>query len=42
MNVVCVTERVGYIGRVRNLARVCVEGYVKQREEMGFPLLKNA
>jgi len=37
---ISVTERVGYIGRVRNLARVCAEGYVKQREEMGFPLLK--
>jgi len=39
---ISVTERVGYIGRVRNLARVCAEGYVKQREEMGFPLLKGA
>ena len=37
---ISVTERVGYIGRVRNLARLCAEGYVKQREEMGFPLLK--
>jgi len=37
---ISVTERVGYIGRVRNLARVCAEGYVKQREEMGYPLLK--
>ena len=39
---ISVTERVGYIGRVRNLARFCAEGYVKQREEMGFPLLKGA
>jgi glycyl-tRNA synthetase alpha chain len=37
---ISVTERVGYIGRVRNLARLCAEGYVKQREEMGYPLLK--
>jgi glycyl-tRNA synthetase alpha chain len=37
---ISVTERVGYIGRVRNLARGCAEGYVKQREEMGYPLLK--
>jgi glycyl-tRNA synthetase alpha chain len=36
---ISVTERVGYIGRVRNLARLCAEGYVKQREAMGFPLL---
>jgi hypothetical protein len=25
--------------RVRTLARLCAEGYLKQREEMGFPLL---
>ena len=37
---VSVAERTGYIGRVRNLARACAEGYVKQREEMGFPLIK--
>ena len=37
---ISVTERVGYISRVRNLARLCAEGYVKQREEMGFPLIK--
>jgi len=37
---ISVTERTGYIGRVRNLARMCAERYVKLREEMGFPLLK--
>jgi glycyl-tRNA synthetase alpha chain len=37
---VSVAERTGYIGRVRNLARACAEGYVKQREEMGFPLIR--
>jgi glycyl-tRNA synthetase alpha chain len=37
---ISVTERVGYIGRVRNLARMCAEAYVKQREAMGFPLLR--
>jgi glycyl-tRNA synthetase alpha chain len=37
---ISVTERAGYIGRVRNLARLCAEGYVKQREKLGFPLLK--
>ncbi len=36
---ISVTERTGYIGRIRNLARACAEGYVKQREEMGFPLM---
>ncbi|HEY3346328.1 MAG TPA: glycine--tRNA ligase subunit alpha [Nitrospirota bacterium] len=37
---VSVTERTGYIGRVRNLARMCAENYLKLREEMGFPMLK--
>ncbi|HIE42903.1 MAG TPA: glycine--tRNA ligase subunit alpha, partial [Nitrospinaceae bacterium] len=37
---ISVTERTGFIGRVRNLARLCAEGYVHQREVMGFPLLK--
>ena len=36
---ISVTERTGYIGRIRNLARACAEGYLKQREAMGFPLL---
>ena len=35
-----VTERVALIGRVRNLARRCAEAYLKQREEMGYPLIK--
>ncbi len=38
---ISVTERTGYIARIRNLARRSAEAYVKQREEMGFPLLKN-
>jgi len=37
---ISVTERVRYIARVRTLARICAEGYIKQRKEMGFPLLK--
>ncbi|MGE0085526.1 MAG: glycine--tRNA ligase subunit alpha [Desulfococcaceae bacterium] len=37
---ISVTERTGYIARIRNLARACAAAYVKQREEMGFPLLK--
>ena len=36
-----VTERVGYISRVRNLARECAKRYIEIREEMGYPLLKN-
>jgi glycyl-tRNA synthetase alpha chain len=38
---ISVTERTGFIGRVRNLARSCAHGYVQQREVMDFPLLKN-
>jgi len=37
---ISVAERNSLIGRVRHLARLCAEGYLKQREEMGFPLLK--
>jgi len=37
---ISVTERTGYIGRIRNLARRCAEAYLKQREAFGFPLLK--
>jgi len=36
---ISVTERTGYIGRIRNLARASAEAYLKQREDMGFPLL---
>jgi glycyl-tRNA synthetase alpha chain len=37
---ISVAERASLIGRVRHLARLCAEAYLKQREEMGFPLLK--
>ena len=37
---ISVTERTGYIARIRNLARLCAEAYLKQREDMGYPLLK--
>ena len=37
---ISVMERTNYIGRIRNLARACAEGYLKQREAMGYPLLK--
>jgi len=37
---ISVTERASYIGRVRNMAKLCAEGYVKQREKLGYPLLK--
>ncbi|MEW6382185.1 MAG: glycine--tRNA ligase subunit alpha [bacterium] len=37
---ISVTERTGYIGRIRNLARRCAENYLTEREKKGFPLLK--
>ena len=37
---ISVTERTGYITRIRNLARACAKAYLNQREAMGFPLLK--
>src|SRR5258705_4976818 len=36
---ISVSERVGYIGRVRKLARKAAVAYLKQREALGFPLL---
>jgi glycyl-tRNA synthetase alpha chain len=37
---VSVTERASYLGRLRALARQIAEAYVRQREELGYPLLK--
>jgi glycyl-tRNA synthetase alpha chain len=38
---ISVTERTGYIGRIRELARLVAHEYYAQRESLGFPLLKN-
>ena len=38
--VISVTERTGYIARVRNLARQISTAYVEERERLGFPMLK--
>jgi len=37
---ISVTERTGFIARVRHLARRAARAYVASREELGFPLLK--
>lgn len=37
--VISVTERTRYIGRIRNLARQVAQSYLKQRENLEFPLL---
>ena len=36
---ISVAERTATIARVRKLARKVAEAYLKQREEMGFPLM---
>jgi len=38
---ISVSERVGYIGRVRKLARKAALAFVKQREALGYPLIKD-
>lgn len=37
---ISVTERTGYIARVRALAKLCAEKFLEKREALGFPLLK--
>ena len=38
---ISVTERTGYIARVRNLARIVAGEYLEQRKALGYPLLKD-
>ena len=40
--VISVAERTRYIGRIRQMARGVAQRYVKQREELGYPLLKES
>ena len=35
-----VRQRAAFIGKIRSLAKIVAESYVKQREELGYPLLK--
>ena len=37
---ISVAQRTGYIARVRNLAKQCAQAYLNQRENLGFPLLR--
>jgi glycyl-tRNA synthetase alpha chain len=39
---ISVTERTGYIQKVRRLAVGCAKAYLEQREALGFPLLRRA
>lgn len=38
--VISVTERTGYITKIRNLSRNIAKAYVDEREKLGFPMLK--
>lgn len=38
-NAISVTERTGYIGRIRALACRCCEAWVEKRRSLGFPLM---
>ncbi len=39
---VSVTERAGYIARIRNLARAVAKTFVAERKKLGYPLLDQA
>ncbi len=36
---ISVTERTAFIHRVREIARLCAQGYIAEREKMNYPLL---
>jgi len=36
---ISVTERAGYIGRIRTLSRLVAQAYVESRQALGFPML---
>jgi glycyl-tRNA synthetase len=36
---ISVTERTGYIGRIRDLARLIAKSYIDSREKLGYPLI---
>lgn len=37
---ISISERTAFIARVRNMARVCAQNFLAERERLGFPLLK--
>ncbi len=38
--IVSATDRAGYLGRIRKMARTIAKSFVEEREALGFPLLK--
>ena len=39
--VISVTERTGYMARIRNLSKMMAESYLASREKLDYPLLRN-
>lgn len=39
---ISVTERAGYVGRIRALSRIVAQAYVDSRRRLGFPMLPDA
>ncbi|MDN5575188.1 MAG: glycine--tRNA ligase subunit alpha [Pediococcus sp.] len=39
---VSVTERAGYLSRIRNMAKSVAKAFVQERESLGFPLVKDS
>jgi glycyl-tRNA synthetase alpha chain len=39
---ISVTERTSFIGRIRELANLVAKNYLKQREELGYPLMRES
>ena len=39
---ISVSDRAGYLGRIRKMARSVAQAFVAEREALGFPLLKNS
>ena len=37
---ISVTERTGYIARIRNLAKKVAKTFYEEREKLGFPIIK--
>ena len=38
--IISATDRAGFLGRIRKMARTIAKTFVAEREALGFPLLK--
>ena len=39
--IISATDRAGFLGRIRKMARTIAKTFVAERESLGFPLLKD-